>query len=440
MKRHSTLLLSGLLIMLLMAACGGATPAATTAPQPTEAQTAAATTAATEAAPQVVTLKLGFTASQTGSQNVAGVNQLNGINLWIDAVNKDGIKVGNQTVKFQTVFYDDESATDRVQQLYTKLATDDKVDLMISPYSSGLVDAAAVIAQQYNKIMITTGGASEGTYQKGYTLVYQAYTPGGAYLTGALDMLAKQDPSAKKIAIVHENDKFSTGVAAAAETYAKAQGYNVVMSEGYNTPITDFGPFLDKIQAAAPDAILGGGHVADGTLFAKQIAEKKISVKFLALLVAPPETSFAQLGDPAVGVVGPSQWEPGVTYSADTAKALNIPWYGPSVQDFISAYKAKYNTDPTYHSAGGYAAGLLLQKALEDAGSTDTQAIKTALDKMDVMTFFGHLKFDTTAANHGLQVGHTMVYMQWQKQGGNLVKVIVWPANAATGTLLYPKP
>jgi branched-chain amino acid transport system substrate-binding protein len=311
---------------------------------------------------------------------------------------------------------------------------------MISPYSSGLVDAAAVIAQQYNKIMITTGGATESTYQKGYTLVYQMYTPGSSYLTGALDLLAKEDPAAKKIAIIHENDKFSTGVAAAAEKYAKDKGYDVVMSEGYTTPINDFGPFLDKLKAAAPDAIIGGGHVADGTLLAKQIAEKKITAKFMALLVAPPETSFAQLGDPAVGVIGPSQWEPGVTYSADAAKALNIPWYGPAVADFISAYKAKYNTDPTYHSAGGYAAGLILQKALEDAGSTDTDAVKAALDKMDVMTFFGLVKFDTSAANHGLQAGHTMVYMQWQKQDGNLVKVIVWPDTAATGQPLYPKP
>src|SRR5512143_132829 len=214
----------------------------------------------TLAAADVVTLKLGFTASQTGSQNVASTGQLNGINLWLDAVNKDGIKVGDKIVKFQTVSYDDESATDRVQQLYTKLATEDKVDLMISPYSSGLADAAAVISEQYEKIMITTGAASEGTYKKGYTHVFKAYTPASGSLTPAVDMLAKLDSAAKKIAIVHENDKFSSDVAAAAEAYAKDKGYTVVMSEGYNTGTTDFGPFINKIQAAAPDAIIGGGH------------------------------------------------------------------------------------------------------------------------------------------------------------------------------------
>src|SRR5215468_4543436 len=156
---------------------------------------------ATQAQSDVVTLKLGFTSSQTGSQNVASTGQTNGINLWLDAVNKDGIKVGDKVVKFQTVSYDDESTTDRVQQLYTKLATDDKVDLMISPYSSGLADAAAVISEQYGKILVTTGAASEGTYKKGYTHVFQAYTPASGYLTPAIDMLAKLDSSAKKIAI-----------------------------------------------------------------------------------------------------------------------------------------------------------------------------------------------------------------------------------------------
>jgi branched-chain amino acid transport system substrate-binding protein len=439
-KRYPVILLSSLIIMLLMAACAGATPAATEAPKPTEAATAEPTTAPTEAAPEEVTLKLGFTSSQTGAQNVASTGQTNGINLWLDAVNKDGIKVGNKIVKFETVNYDDESTADRVQQLYTKLATEDKVDLMISPYSSGLADAAAVISEQYSKIMVTTGAASEGTYKKGYTHVFQAYTPASHYLTPALDLLAKQDPTAKKIAIVHENDKFSSDVAKAAEDYAKANGFEVVMSEGYDTGTTDFGPFINKIQAAAPDAIIGGGHFADGSTFAKQLAEKKIAVKFVALLVAPPEPKFADLGDAAFGIIGPSQWEPGVTYSADAAKTMNIPFYGPTVQEFTDAYKAKYSADPSYHGAGGYAAGLLLQKALEDAGSTDPEALKAALDKMDIMTFFGHLSFNTTAEAHGLQTGHSMVLMQWQKDGDTLVKKIIWPEDAATAAALYPKP
>jgi branched-chain amino acid transport system substrate-binding protein len=80
-----------------------------------------------------------------------------------------------------------------------------------------------------------------------------------------------------------------------------------------------------------------------------------------------------------------------------------------------------------------------LQKAIETAGSLDTQAVKTALDNIDALTFFGHTKFDTSAENHGLQIGHSMVYIQWQKNdAGDLEKQVVWPAEGATADVLYP--
>ncbi len=132
---------------------------------------------------------IGFTASQTGKLNVEGMRQINGLNLWMERVNAaGGIKLADgSVVKFASKFYDDESNKGRVQELYTKLINDDKADFLVSPYSSGLTDAAAVIAQQNNKIMLTAGAASDSTYKKGFTLVYQTYTPASRYLTGAID-------------------------------------------------------------------------------------------------------------------------------------------------------------------------------------------------------------------------------------------------------------
>jgi branched-chain amino acid transport system substrate-binding protein len=421
---------------LVIAACSAP---ATTQPQVTSAPGSQSTTL--PATGNEKTIVIGFTTSQTGSLNVESTRQTHGLQLWMKTVNDaGGIKLKDgSAVKVDLKFYDDQSATNKIQELYTRLIDQDKADFLISPYSSGLADAAAVIAQQNNKIMITTGAASDSTYQKGYTLVYQAYTPASKYLTGALDMLKKQDPSAKKIAIVHENDKFSSDVAKALNDYAQSQGYNVVINEGYDTGTADFAPFINKIQSAAPDAIMGGGHFQDGSTFAKQLFEKNLPVKMEVLLVAPPEPTFAQIGEAAVGVIGPSQWEPQVVYNASAAQKANLPFYGPSSDEFTKAYKAAYNEDPSYHSAGGYAAGLILQNAIETAGSLDPNAVKTALDNMNLMTFFGHIQFDTSAAKHGLQVGHEMVYIQWQKDAsGNLVKQVVWPEAGASAKVLYP--
>lgn len=433
MKRTLFVLLSMLILgsMAITACAPQATQ--TTAPQPAETQAPAATEApAATQAPQAKTVTIGFTSSLTGSLNVESTRQSNGLKLWMDQVNNaGGITLSDGTViTFQAQSYDDESNKDRVQELYTKLATEDNADFLISPYSSGLTAAAAVIAQQYNKIMITTGAAADSAYQQGYTLVYQAYTPASHYLTGALDLLAKSDPSAKKIAVAYSNDSFSTSVADALKAYAEGKGYDVVVYEGYDPATTDFSALINKIQAAAPDVIMGGGHFEDGSTFAKQLSEKNVSAKMIALLVAPPEPSFAELGDAALGIVGPSQWEPEVAFKPD---------FGPTGQEFVDAYKAAYNEDPSYHSAGGYAAGMILQKAIETADSLDTDAVKQALDNMDVTTFYGHIKFDTSPENHGLQIGHEMVYVQWQKDdSGNLVKQIVWPESGATAPVLYP--
>jgi ABC-type branched-subunit amino acid transport system substrate-binding protein len=386
------------------------------------------------------TVVIGFTASQTGNYNVESTRQINGLNLWLNQVNDaGGITLTDGTVvKFKTVFYDDESSTDRVQELYTRLATEDNADFLISPYSSGLTDASAIIAEQYGKVMITTGAASDSTYKKGFTLVYQTYTPASRYLTGALDLLASIDSSAKKIAIVHENDKFSTDVSNALNTYAQDQGYDVVLFEGYDTGTTDFAPFINKIQDAAPDAIFGGGHFQDGSTFARQLYEKEVTAKFVALLVAPPEPTFAELGAAALGVIGPSQWEPLAQIDQASADKVGLPFFGPSSQDFLAAYRAAYDEDPSYHAAGGYVSGLLLQKAIEDADSLDTDAVKAALDNMDLLTFFGHIKFDTTEESHGLQIGHTMMYIQWQGTADSLEKQIVWPPEAVTAEPIYP--
>jgi len=393
------------------------------------------------ATPGEITAVIGFTVSQTGSLNVESTRQTNGLNLWMKQINEaGGIKLKDgSVVKFKAKYYDDESTKDRVQQLYTRLAIKDNAAFLISPYSSGLADAAAVVAEQYSKIMITTGAASDSTYKRGFTLVYQAYTPASRYLTGAVDLLKATDPSAQKIAIIHENDKFSTDVANALNSYAVDQGYEVVFFEGYDTDTTDFSPFINKIEKSAPDAILGGGHFQDGSTFAKQLYEKKVDVKMVALLVAPAEVNFAEIGEAASGIIGPSQWEPQVNFSAETAEKVNLSFFGPSSIDFVNNYKAVYNEDPSYHAAGGYAAGLILQNAIETTGALDTQAIKAALDQMNIYTFFGQIQFDAGADSHGLQTGHSMVYIQWQPgETGMLEKQIVWPAEGATAPVIYP--
>jgi branched-chain amino acid transport system substrate-binding protein len=433
-----------LVASMLLGACA---PQETEAPAPAPTEAPATQVAATEAPAQPPvaeekTVVIGFTSSLTGAQEVSSKRQVAGFNLWMNQVNEaGGIKLSDGTVvKFSAVTYDDESNKERVQELYTRLITEDNADFLISPYSSGLTAAASIVAEQNGKIMLTAGAAEDDAYKTGNTSLFQLYTPGSQYLLSTVDMLKTLDPEAK-IALVHENDKFSTSVIEGLKPYLESQGFEVVLEESYASDTADFGPVINKIVESGATVLLGGGHYPDGSTFARQLYERKAGLKFISLLVAPADSKFPELGDAALGVSTSSQWELKATHNEEEASALGVDWYGPTGADFAAAYEAATTEKPTYHVAGGYVAGLVLQKAIEDADSVDPEKVKAALEAMDIFTFYGGIKFDTTPEAHGLQLSHVMVVAQWQKNdAGELVREVVWPADVATADPLYPVP
>jgi branched-chain amino acid transport system substrate-binding protein len=385
---------------------------------------------------------IGFTSSLTGAQEVSSKRQVNGFLLWMNQVNEaGGVTLSDGTVvKFDYKTYDDESNGERVQELYTRLIAEDNADFLISPYSSGLTSSASIVAEQNGKVMITTGAADDDAYKTGNTGLFQLYTPGSLYMSSTVDMLKDLDPDAK-VALVYEAAKFSTGVAEGIKPYLEANGFEIVMEESYASDTADFGPIVNKIQGSGATVLLGGGHYPDGTALARAIYDRQIGLKFAYLLVAPADTKFPELGDAALGIAVSSQWELAATHTEAEAANMGMDWFGPTGEDFAAAYEAAYGDPPTYHVAGGYTAGLLLQKAIVDADSTDPEAVKAALNAMNLMTFFGAIQFDTSEDAHGLQIAHKMVVAQWQlNDAGELVRVIIAPADVATHDPLYPIP
>jgi branched-chain amino acid transport system substrate-binding protein len=187
--------------------------------------------------------------------------------------------------------------------------------------------------------------------------------------------------------------------------------------------------------------LLGGGHYNDGTALARSLYERKAGLKLIFLLVAPADSKFPELGGAALGVMTSSQWELAATHTQEEAAKLGKDWFGPSGDEFAKAYQDAYTDPPTYHAAGGYAAGLVLQKAIINADSVDPEAVRAALNGMDIFTFYGGIKFDTTPEAHGLQLSHQMVVVQWQLNAqGELKRVVIAPPEVKTADPIYPLP
>jgi branched-chain amino acid transport system substrate-binding protein len=159
-------------------------------------------------------------------------------------------------------------------------------------------------------------------------------------------------------------------------------------------------------------------------------------VNALSLIAAATLPAFYDaLTTMAEGVMGPSHWEYGVTYAEEGAKEAGLPWIGPSQDEFVALFKkAVQNEDmiPDYHAAEAGAQVLAYVLAVEEAGSLASDKVRAALGDLQFMSFYGGWDVN----ENGMQVGHTMVDVQWQDGK----RVIVWPESAQTGKPCYPMP
>ena len=382
-------------------------------------------------------LTIGHSACLSGKYAKAGEQALGGIKACVKWVNetKGGVSVGGQMQPLTYVNYDCESKKESVTSLIERLVTKDKVNVLFAPYSSGLTLAGAPVAEKYGVVYMDHGGASDKIFKQGFEYIVQTIGPGSKYHAGTLDLIKATDPKAKKVALAYEDSEFARSVMDGAMAHAKELGFEIVFERTYPKGVTDLTPLLSAMKATDPDFVLGGGHFEDGQLFNRQMSDLDINTNALSLIAAATLPAFYQaLGSLAEGVMGPSHWEYGVTFSKEAAAKEGLQWIGPSQDEFVSLFKQALGKDviPDYHAAEAGAAVLAYVLAVEKAGSSDPDKVRSALGKLTFMSFYGSWDIDDT----GKQIGHDMVDVQWQ----NGKRVIVWPPSAKTGEFYYPMP
>ena len=380
---------------------------------------------------------VGHPACLSGSQAKAGEQAINGIKAIVDWVNttRGGVAVGGQKLMLEYKYYDCESKKEQVTSLLEKLITVDKVNFTIAPYSSGLTLAGAPIADKFRIIYMDHGGASDTIFKQGYEYIVQTIGPGTRYHVGTLEMLSKAAPKDKRLALAYKDDEFARSVMEGAKENAPKLGYEIVFERTYPKDVSDLTPLLSDLKASNPDVIIGGGHFPDGQLFARQLADLNIKPKALSLIAAVTLPAFKDaLGGLANGAMGPSHWEYGVTFSKEKAEKAGETWIGPSQDEFVALFKKAAGKDlmPEYHGAEAGASILALVLGVEKADSLDSDKVRKALGELKFTSFYGGWDVDET----GKQIRHSMIDAQWQN--GELK--IVWPPDAATGNLIYPKP
>ncbi len=376
-------------------------------------------------------ITLGAALSLTGKYSVNGKNTKDGYEFAIKKI-KDagGVKVGGKCYNFKIIYYDDESTPARGAQLAERLISQDKVQYMLGPYSSGLTVAIAPVTEKYQIPMVEAEGASRSLFNKGYKYIFAALSTSEQYLSSAIALAAElaekagKKPSDVKVAMVFESDPFSLDVRAGVVDEMKKHGMKTVIDDKMPRDLNDISATLTKVKALKPDVLLISGHEKGASTGARQIGEMKIDTPMIGLThceSAKLSSAFKGVSD---GFLCPTQWAETLTYKDD------ILGTAANYDKEFKAANPDYKTVP-YQTAQASAAVLIFKDAFERANSLDKEKIRDALAKTDLPTFYGQIKFSPEGNN----IAKPMVLRQIQD--GKYV--VVAPLKYATGKLEYPR-
>jgi len=359
---------------------------------------------------------IGGAISQTGQYAEPAGRQVNSIKLWVDEVNGRGGLLGHKVV---ARLLDDKSDTQTAIKLYEKLITEDKVDLLLAPYSSGITEAVANVNERYKMPFVAYGAASTPIWEKGRRYIFNIVAVAEDYQKGAVH-LAKQI-GVKKIAIIGQDSLFPRQAGQGAKEWAKKLGVDVVLEENYPPKQTDFTALLQKIKAAGADAVISNSYFADAAAQLRQMRELNINFKLYSSTVGPGLPNFPeQLGPTAEYVLGFSQWEP-----------LPQVFKLAGMKEYIDAYEKRFNEKPNYHAGGAYGALLVTEAAVKKVGSFDNEKLREALATLDITTMYGRYKVDAKGMNS--HEGITFQILKGQRR-------VVWPEKFAETKAELPMP
>jgi branched-chain amino acid transport system substrate-binding protein len=374
--------------------------------------------AATTTTPIVVGISLPL----TGDFAQPGGEAKRGYTVWADQINKAGGLLGRQV---QLKIVDDASNQDTVVSDYTKLITQDKVDLLLGTFSSLLNFPASAVAEKNGKVYVEPAGGSDKMFTRGFKGLFfaqQATAPHQAdvFVDWIKSLPADQRP--KTAAYPSQDDPFAAPVIASMQKQLEALGVKTVLSSTYPADTTNFQSLASQMASKKPDLIAQGAVFEDGVGLVRSLKQLNYSPKMLFQTSAPSNAGQYSSG------VGEANTE-GVFYTVSWHQDAKTP----KNTDFVSGYKAAFqNADPAEDAADAYGAAEVLQSAVTAVGSLDQAKIRDWLHANTVQTILGPLSWKATGEPNG-----SFLLAQWQSGKAQVVA----PTSAATSqTVVNPKP
>jgi branched-chain amino acid transport system substrate-binding protein len=356
---------------------------------------------------------VGISLPLTGDFSQPGGEARKGYEIWRDQINDAGGLLGRQV---ELKITDDASNQDTVVTDYTKLITQDKVDLLLGTFSTLLNFPASAVAEKNGMLYVEPAGGAPKMFDRGFTKLFFAQQATAQHQPDVFVDYIKSLPAdqrPKTAAYPTQDDPFTTPVIESMQKQLEALGVQTVYTTTYPADATNFQTIASAIAAAKPDLIAQGAVFEDGVGLVRSLQQLNYSPKMLFQTSAP--SNAGQYSD-GIGVANTE----GVFYTVSWNEKANTP----DNDKFVAEYGKRFDgAIPAEDAADAYAAAQVLQTAVEKVGSLDQDKLAEWLHSNEVQTILGPLAWDETGAPTS-----DFLLAQWQ----NGAPEIVAPKDAAT--------
>jgi branched-chain amino acid transport system substrate-binding protein len=355
-------------------------------------------------------ITIGLSVSLSGKFHPQGQQALQGIRLWQSYISaQGGIAVRNgEKRSVRLIWYDDRSQISFARKNVCQLLKEDQIDILLGPYSSSLTMAVVEIAEEHKKVVWNYGGSSDDIFSRGRRYLVGIASPASDYLRALPHWLAEEHPALRRICVLYSaGGTFGWQVVRGIlESLLVVAGQSVELVP-VNSSLENYDTILRILFDIDPEVVVLAVGFPDELGIMRTRQHWPSTVRVVAAVAAGIGDFPAELAQIADGVLGPSQWEPGMTFP-------NIA--GPTSAWFLDSFQRQFGHAPNYVAAGSFAAGLVLTECVWRAASLDDEKLRSTASDLDCNTFYGRFRIDSRT---GIQTGHRVMLIRWQ--GGRKV-------------------
>ncbi len=321
------------------------------------------------------TIKLGVAGAHSGDLASYGIPSVNAAKLVVAKINAAGGVLGRQV---ELLVEDDVCKPEVAGNTATKLVSDG-ANLVLGHICSGATKAAMGFYKEAKIVAMSPSATNPDLTLSGDYPNFFRTIPHDAKQAQLQVKYATETLKVKNVAILHDKGDYGKGQAELAKKYFEAAGVTVLLFEGVTPGAVDYSAIVTKLERQNPDLVVWGGYHPEASKIVTLMRKKRMTTLFMGADGVKDDTFIKVAGEYAEGVFATGPMDISDNPLAKEAKA---------------EHQKEFGSDPGAFFDAAYAAALAMLNAVEKAGSTDYDAVVSALRTQDVETPLGKIRFD----------------------------------------------